>query len=396
MAALEGLEEAGLSKIPDLGLAQKRFLLALPKTRALELKVDQNKIKEELLDQIKAGYMAELYKEVCVELNLPVNNSVLEEMQGKNKEELDRLTNAIELAEKNEGESEVREAMVAKCEYLTSIGDKESSLEMLKKTLEKTNTTGHKLDLHFHLIRLGLFFNDNKIITVNLDAAKILIEQGGDWDRRNRLKVYTGLYAMSVRDFKGAADNFLDTVSTFTSYELMDYHTFIKYTIISSMLALDRKDLTKKVVEGADINEQLHDLPLFKSYIFSLHNAQYAEFFVALAEVEDIFKLDRLLAAHTFYYVREMRIRSYAQLLESYSSLTLHYMATSFGVSDKFIDRELSRFIAAGALNAKIDKVGGIIQTNRPDQKNWQYQAVIKQGDLLLNRIQKLSRVITI
>ena len=75
-----------------------------------------------------------------------------------------------------------------------------------------------------------------------------LIELGGDWDRRNRLKVYSGLYAMSVRDFKEAANNFLDTVSTFTSYELMDYHTFIKYTIISSMMALDRKDLTKKVI----------------------------------------------------------------------------------------------------------------------------------------------------
>ena len=81
-------------------------------------------------------------------------------------------TEAIENAEKNEGESEVREAMVKKCEYFTLIGDKEGSLKMLKETLEKTNTTGHKLDLHFHLIRLGFFFNDNKIITTNLEKAK--------------------------------------------------------------------------------------------------------------------------------------------------------------------------------------------------------------------------------
>lgn len=30
----------------------------------------------------------------------------------------------------------------------------------------------------------------------------------------------------------------------------------------------------------------------------------------------------------------------------------------------------------------------------RPDSKNWQYQETIKKGDLLLNRVQKLSRVI--
>jgi len=396
MPTLEGLEEAGLEKIPDLTIAQMRFDLTLSAGTARELKIDQAEVKRQLLDKIKAGFMAQLYQEVSTELKLPINNSVLEEMEAKNKEELEKLTEAIANAEKNEGESEVREAMVKKCEYLTSIGSKEEAIRMLKETLDKTNTTGHKLDLHFHLIRLGLFSNDNKMITVNLEKAKELIELGGDWDRRNRLKVYTGLYAMSVRNFKEAATNFLDTVSTFTSYELMDYHTFIKYTIISAMLSLDRKDLTKKVVEGADINEVLHELPLFKSYITSLYSAQYAEFFVALSEVESIFKGDRLLAAHTHFYIREMRVRAYAQLLESYSSLTVTYMANSFGVSERFIDRELSRFISAGALNAKIDKVGGIIQTNRPDKKNWQYQAVIKQGDLLLNRIQKLSRVITI
>lgn len=396
MPTLEGLEEAGLEKIPDLGIAQMRFELTLNPTTAKELNIDQAEVKRQLLDKIKAGYMTELYRDVSTELNLPVNNSVIEEMETKNKEEIQKLSEAIENAEKNEGESEVREAMVKKCEYLTLIGSKEEALKMLKETLDKTNTTGHKLDLHFHLIRLGFFFNDNKIITTNLDKAKELIELGGDWDRRNRLKVYSGLYAMSVRKFAEAATNFLDTVSTFTSYELMDYMTFIKYTIISSMLALDRKDLTKKVVEGADINEVLHDLPLFKNYIYSLYNAQYADFFVALAEIEGTLAADRLLAAHTHFYVREMRVRSYAQLLESYSSLTVNYMANSFGVSENFIDTELSRFISAGELNAKIDKVGGIIQTNRPDKKNWQYQAVIKQGDLLLNRIQKLSRVITI
>lgn len=58
--------------------------------------------------------------------------------------------------------------------------------------------------------------------------------------------------------------------------------------------------------------------------------------------------------------------------------------------------RELSRYIAAGRLHCKIDKVGGIVETNRPDSKNWQYQAVIKHGDILLNRVQKLSRVINI
>ena len=74
-----------------------------------------------------------------------------------------------------------------------------------------------------------------------------LIEEGGDWDRRNRLKVYQGLYYLSIRDFKSAANNFLDSISTFTSYELMDYKTFVTYTVLASMIALERVDLRTKV-----------------------------------------------------------------------------------------------------------------------------------------------------
>ena len=55
------------------------------------------------------------------------------------------------------------------------------------------------------------------------------------------------MYCMSIRDFKKAAGLFLDTVATFTSYELMDYPSFVTYTVICSMIALDRPDLREKV-----------------------------------------------------------------------------------------------------------------------------------------------------
>jgi 26S proteasome regulatory subunit N7 len=47
----------------------------------------------------------------------------------------------------------------------------------------------------------------------------------------SRLKVYEGLYSMAVRNFSKAADLFLETVSTFTSYELMDYKQVRDYLI---------------------------------------------------------------------------------------------------------------------------------------------------------------------
>ena len=61
----------------------------------------------------------------------------------------------------------------------------------IRKTIEKTVGLGNRMDMVFLLIRLGLFYMDHDLVTRNLDKAKQLLEEGGDWDRRNRLKVRT-------------------------------------------------------------------------------------------------------------------------------------------------------------------------------------------------------------
>ncbi|CAF0807031.1 unnamed protein product [Brachionus calyciflorus] len=387
--------EEGLAKIPKLELAQHKFTL-LQDASKNDLQVNRNAIKETLLKEIVADNMAPFYLECCTELNWPVDQTLLTKMKTENENKLKELDSKIEDAEKNLGDTEIRESNLAKAEYLSLIGDKEASLTQFRKTYEKTTSLGNRLDLIFHQIRIGFFYMDYDLISRNLEKAKSLIEEGGDWDRRNRLKVYQGLHAVIMRDFKTAALRFLETVATFTSYELMDYNTFVIYTIFTTVLALPRTQLRDKVCKGAEILEILHGLPQIKNYLFSLYECRYADFFKSLAYVEQYMKSDRYFNRQYQFYVREMRIIGYNQLLESYSSVTLNNMANAFGVTSQFIDKELSRFIAAGRLHAKIDKVNGIVETNRPDNKNWQYQETIKKGDLLLNRIQKLSRVINI
>ncbi|KAL4227085.1 26S proteasome non-ATPase regulatory subunit 6 [Mactra antiquata] len=387
---IENLEEEGLAKNPNLQLAQWKFLLTT------DVYKDDKDIKQKTLDFIKEHSMAPFYEDLCRDLSWKVDYALLKKMKAENVAELKKLDEAIEDAEKNLGESEIRESMLKKAEYLCAIGDKDECLSQFRKTQEKTVTLGYRLDLVFHLIRVGLFYMDHDLINRNLEKAQSLIDEGGDWDRRNRLKVYRGVYCMSIRNFKEAANLFLDTVATFTSYELMDYHSFVTYTVLCSIIALERPKLREKVVKGSEILEVLHSLPKIRTYLFSLYDTHYADFFRALAEMEELMKFDRYLNPHYRYYVREMRIVAYNQLLESYRSLTLEYMANAFGVTMNFIDQELSRFIAAGRLHCKIDKVGGIVETNRPDSKNWQYQETIKKGDILLNRVQKLSRVINI
>lgn len=388
--------EEGLAKVPKLELAQYKYVLSKEATSPNPNKAATESVKEKLMAGIIVDNMTPFYQECCKDLGWSVDNSLLAKMKASNEEKLKTLDSKIEDAEKNLGETEIRESNLEKAEYLSLIGSKDLALEQFRKTYEKTATLGNRLDSVFHQVRIGFFFQDFDLISRNLDKAKTLIEEGGDWDRRNRLKVYLGLYSLMMRDFKTASAQFLDTISTFTSYELMDYETFVIYTIFSTCVALSRTDVKDKVTRNAEILEVLHGQPQVKNYLFSLYECRYADFFKSLAYVEQFMRMDRYFEKHYTYYVREMRIIAYNQLLESYSSLTLTYMAGAFGVSTQFIDKELSRFIAAGRLHCKVDRVNEIVETNRPDNKNWQYQETIKKGDLLLNRIQKLSRVINI
>ena len=74
-----------------------------------------------------------------------------------------------------------------------------------------------------------------------------LIEEGGDWDRRNRLKVYNGVQLISIRQFKHGGELLLDVLSTFTATELLSYNDFVVLTVIANTLCLKRVDLKKKV-----------------------------------------------------------------------------------------------------------------------------------------------------
>lgn len=111
----------------------------------------------------------------------------------------------------------------------------------------------------------------------------------------------------------------------------------------------------------------------------TLYNCDYTQFLA----LNHHLIADRYLQTHAGYIICELHLLGFRQFLDSYQSVTLKSMAASFGVIE-FLDLQLSRFIASGQLTAKIDNVGGIVETNRPDWKIASYREMIQKGDLLL------------
>jgi len=338
-----------------------------------------------------------VYEVTCKETSTGVDSALLKKMKAANEARLKEIDDAIKDAIENEGDLEVRDATIAKAQILARTADKAAAIVGYEEAekLPKT-TSGQKLDCRFHLMRIGMFWADIPMVEKHVKVCKEVVDQGGDWERRNRLKVYEATYLLSIRDFKRAAVLLLESISTFTATELYSYPQFVFYTVVSASIALDRKTIGEKVINAPEILQVVDDAPALEKMMTSLYKCCYRDFFAALVDVTEQLHLDPALSPHARYFLRQSRIVAYTQYLESYHTVELSSMAATFGVGVAFLDSELSELVACGRLSCKVDKVKGVVCSNRPDSKNALYQQTIKQGDALLNRIQKLSRVITI
>ena len=292
---------------------------------------------------------------------------------------------------------------VDKASYIFQIGKiykeqkmYDQALNQFKETISKTQSFNTKIDSIFEICHIGLLEKNLDLLKEYLQKCKDLLKEGGDWEKKNRLKVYEGLYFIFNRNFKDAGKNFLDALMTFTSYELFDFKTFVFYTAVINIISVDRKTLKEKIIDNSDVLSCINDIPHLQKFLNTFYDGEYAEFFKELYHIIQVLKRDFYLSQHYNYFINEMRIKVYSQFLQSYKTVTMDNMAAVFGVSTNFIDRELSNFISQGRINAKIDKVSGIIETNHNEQNVDLYQAAIRDSDILISKIHKLSKLLEI
>ncbi|KAH6843091.1 26S proteasome subunit RPN7-domain-containing protein [Chaetomium sp. MPI-CAGE-AT-0009] len=386
-------------------------------------------------------------------INLPWDEALYQSLQADNDKELEQFQKEEDDAVEQAGETEIQAARGKRAEFWARVGEKDKAITAYEDVFEKTGILGTKIDLVLAIIRMGLFYGDKHLVKKHVERAKALVESGGDWDRRNRLKAYEGLYLLTVRSYNLAAPLLLDSLSTFTSYELCSYSNLVIYAVLAGSVSLKRVDFKSKVVDAPEIKailgdgedkllaltgaisagpgvdadmqdasaapaaakitavnlttlgtsveqpeaEMAVDFGPLAQLVSSLYNGRYKLFFQALALVEEQFLTqDRYLHEHKGWFIREMRLRAYQQLLQSYRVVGLDSMANDFGVTVDFLDRDLAKFIAAGRIPCTIDRVAGqgVIETNRPDDKNKQYQDVVRQGDQLITKLQKYGQAV--
>jgi 26S proteasome regulatory subunit N7 len=237
----------------------------------------------------------------------------------KNTEELASIDAKIEDAAKNAGDTEVIEGLFSKARYYTKIGSWSEAAAAYDDILSRPKTvTGKKIDANMEKARIYLFTLDQSKLKTTIDEAKRLNDVGGDWDRRNRLKIYEAHACLAAHDLKAAAKLLLDCVATFTCTEVCTYKEFVFYTVITNIIALDRNDLRKKIINDPHVLTEIRDLPNAKSLSNSIYQCDYKGFFESIIKILPEISSNRFLKPLTNYIVREYRVLAYSQFLEAY------------------------------------------------------------------------------
>lgn len=97
--------------------------------------------------------LAPIYLSLCSDLGWTVDPAKLAAMQTKNTARLVGLEAKITDAQENLGETEVKDALLAKADYLASIGDKDAAVKAYKEAEGKTAGSSNKMDLLFSQMR---------------------------------------------------------------------------------------------------------------------------------------------------------------------------------------------------------------------------------------------------
>ena len=375
-------ESSPLDQYPNLKIAQIRERYSYQR---------QPEDLDKLLEEIRENQMGPFYEQLCDNFQLSRDQSLIEQYEKANRESHEQLQKALEDAQTLQSEEDVRVAYQNLVLFFLKIGDWDEAKNYLKSLYSKTVALGQKIDVVFCQMRLAFWINDHSIFTELLDRAHALIKEGGDWERKNRLKVYEGLYLCTQRNFIAASALFTSTLSTFSATELLSYEDFVYRVVLLAVLSLSRADFGTKIDHAMEVRASDDSV----QELLSLYHLNYAQFFDALAAAQERLSSDIWFAQHLCYLIKELRVRAYSQFLEPYEALQISAMAQAFQVTPEFIEAEMRRFIFGRKLNAKIDRVSGTIHTNPPDSRTDKMREALRKGEVLVTRLQKLGRLLS-
>ena len=332
-----------------------------------------------VFDHLVNNGAEELYKQMVNNNIVKYDQKLLKKIQ-KSKEAL--FETLIKEAPTNlDNEEFIRR----QAEFYAKTFDLENFEAKTKEPLETNKTSSMQLDILFCKIRIALILDDKQMLNTNILKAKE-VSILADWDRKNRFKVYLGVYSIRKADFVEAAKYFYECLASFEAEEILSFNEVILYLVFSGLLVYSRNDLEKKLINNFEVLK----LKEISAPAEAFYNCEYSKLLSVLINFSDLMDNDVFIQKYREYFVREMMCKGYVQFLSSYQSVGITKMAEVFGVRDEFLEEDLRKFTINKRIGCEIDKLDNLITVLRVKKEEDVEKNLLDAEDIL-----KLIRKVT-
>lgn len=321
-------------------------------------------------------------------------NLVQRDVLENNKDDLNRIVadkenklNAL-LEEKQkdpENSTFVQSINIKIAELHASCLDVEEALEEMRGLLREESSLSFQMDVYLCKIRMGILTRNKSLVETSIEEANDVFTRGCDWDRRNKFKIYQGIYHLMKGRFRECSQYFNESLPSFESNEMVSYKDAVQYMIFAGLLTYSRIEIKTKLIECSEVNEV--GSKEAKDLIKSLYECNYYDYLPMLYKFLSSVKDNVYLSHFIDYFCKEMKLKAYKQLLDSYQFISLSNMAQLFGIEVNYLEEDLSSFIVDGKLNCKVDKIDGIIHVEEVEDQS--IQKIIDRGNNLIRMVKK-------
>lgn len=367
---------------PYTGHAKIRRLLFIASVTSRELQVSALKMA---LEELQNTFNTCLYRETLdklKELNASVEVDFLIDRKEKEaKQTLERLEQDLAVAKANLIKESIRMGNNELGDFFYDRGELSPAMKYYLRSRDYCTSSRHTILMCLNVIKVSLELGNYAHVISYVSKAEQTPELK-DKAMIAKLKASAGLAYMNTESYKSAARKFVETTFDLgnTYSNVISAQDVAIYGGLCALAKFDREELRKKVIENVEFKNFLELVPNVRELIHDFYQSRYASSLTYLEHLKPDLELD--IHLHDKYEGLYERIRNRAliQYFSPFTSVSLPKMALAFNTDVLSLERELSRLIMDGRIQARIDSQNKILHARHTDQRSSTYKQVLAIG----------------
>jgi len=257
-----------------------------------------------------------------------------------------------------------------------------AALKCYVRTRDYCTTSRHIIQMCLNVIKVSIEMG-NYAHVVNYVAKAEQTPDLTDKVVLSKLRVCSGLANLENRKYKLAARKFLETTFDLDSNfnELTAPQDIAIYAGLTALATFDRTELKKKVIDNLAFRSFLELTPEVRELINDFYSSRYASCLKYLDKLRPNLLLDIHLHQHVQSLYEKIRNKALVQYFSPFSSVDLNVMAQAFNTNVANLEKELSRLIMDGSIQARIDSHNKRLYARQTDQRTSTFEKTLQLGD---------------